>query len=72
MERWNEKKNKNMNKEKKENPPSTLRFTISPGLSGLVDHCILIRCAYRVAELKDGYDGALICDDGVFIGLEGA
>lgn len=33
---------------------------------------ILARCAYRVAELKDGYDGELIREEGPFIALEGA
>lgn len=32
---------------------------------------ILIRCAYRVAELKDGYDGELFKDEATFIVLEG-
>ncbi|PGH03607.1 hypothetical protein AJ79_07336 [Helicocarpus griseus UAMH5409] len=33
--------------------------------------CIFIRCAYRVAELSNGWDGELIHDEGTFIGLEG-
>ncbi|TFA97688.1 Sphingoid long-chain base transporter RSB1 [Trichoderma ghanense] len=32
---------------------------------------ILARCAYRVAELKDGYDGSLIKEEATFIVLEG-
>jgi len=32
---------------------------------------IFIRCAYRIAELKDGYSGRLIRDQGTFIALEG-
>jgi hypothetical protein len=32
---------------------------------------ILVRCAYRVAELKDGYRGDLIGDEALFIALEG-
>ncbi|MDI1490770.1 MAG: hypothetical protein OHK93_001974 [Ramalina farinacea] len=32
---------------------------------------ILIRCAYRIDELSDGYNGGLIHDEGLFIGLEG-
>ncbi|RYC55429.1 hypothetical protein CHU98_g10778 [Xylaria longipes] len=32
---------------------------------------ILVRCAYRVAELSSGYDGALFHDEPLFIGLEG-
>ena len=33
--------------------------------------CILIRCAYRIDELSDGYTGPLIHKQGLFIGLEG-
>jgi hypothetical protein len=32
---------------------------------------ILTRCAYRVAELKDGYNGSLIREEAPFIALEG-
>ena len=32
---------------------------------------ILIRCAYRIDELSDGYHGPLIHNQGLFIGLEG-
>ncbi|KAI0455384.1 parasitic phase-specific protein PSP-1 [Xylaria acuta] len=32
---------------------------------------ILARCAYRVAELSEGYDGTLFHDEPLFIGLEG-
>lgn len=32
---------------------------------------ILIRCAYRLVELRDGYRGDLIGDEPLFIGLEG-
>ncbi|KAH0490599.1 hypothetical protein TgHK011_002061 [Trichoderma gracile] len=41
--------------------------------SGLTTATVLIlaRCAYRVAELKDGYDGSLIKDQATFIVLEG-
>ncbi|KAG6068254.1 hypothetical protein E4U32_001329 [Claviceps aff. humidiphila group G2b] len=40
---------------------------------GLVTSTLLIlaRCAYRVAELKDGYGGHLIREEAPFIGLEG-
>ena len=31
---------------------------------------ILTRCAYRIAELRDGYSGSLFKDEGVFIALE--
>ncbi|KAL7819348.1 RTA1 like domain-containing protein [Trichoderma aethiopicum] len=42
--------------------------------SGLTTATVLIlaRCAYRVAELKDGYDGSLIKEEATFIVLEGA
>lgn len=41
--------------------------------AGLVAACIFIltRCAYRVAELKDGYTGHLFRDQTTFIVLEG-
>ena len=32
---------------------------------------ILIRCSYRIDELSDGYEGPLIHNQGLFIGLEG-
>ena len=32
---------------------------------------ILARCAYRLAELNEGYKGHLVKDEGLFIGLEG-
>lgn len=32
---------------------------------------ILIRCIYRIDELSDGYNGPLIHDEGLFVGLEG-
>ncbi|OTB15100.1 hypothetical protein K445DRAFT_301731 [Daldinia sp. EC12] len=32
---------------------------------------ILIRCVYRLVELRDGYRGGLIHDESLFIGLEG-
>ena len=32
---------------------------------------ILIRCAYRIDELSDGYNGPLIHNEPLFIGLEG-
>ncbi|KAK0621833.1 RTA1 like protein-domain-containing protein [Bombardia bombarda] len=31
---------------------------------------ILIRCGYRLAELREGYDGELVREEGLFIGLE--
>jgi len=38
---------------------------------GLAILLILIRCAYRIDELSDGYNGPLIHNEGLFIGLEG-
>lgn len=32
---------------------------------------ILARCAFRCYELKDGYGGDAVADEGLFIGLEG-
>lgn len=32
---------------------------------------ILARCIFRADELKDGYDGATVKQQGLFIGLEG-
>jgi high-affinity Fe2+/Pb2+ permease len=31
----------------------------------------LARCIFRADELKDGYDGSTVKDEGLFIGLEG-
>ena len=32
---------------------------------------ILARCAFRVDELSEGYDGPLVANERLFIGLEG-
>lgn len=32
---------------------------------------IFVRCAFRIYELSEGYDGAAFHDEGLFIGLEG-
>lgn len=32
---------------------------------------ILARCAFRCYELEEGYDGAAVADEALFIGLEG-
>ena len=32
---------------------------------------ILVRCAYRIDELSEGYSGPLISNEGLFVGLEG-
>jgi hypothetical protein len=31
----------------------------------------LARCAYRLAELHEGYEGEMVKDEGLFIALEG-
>jgi phosphatidylglycerophosphate synthase len=41
------------------------------GFLALAILLILARCAYRLAELHDGYRGGLIRDEALFIGLEG-
>ncbi len=41
------------------------------GFIGLALGLTLIRCAYRLAELHEGYSGGLVKDEGLFIGLEG-
>lgn len=33
---------------------------------------IVIRCVYRVVELRQGYRGSLVRDEKLFIALEGA
>ncbi|KAK8086512.1 hypothetical protein PG994_001486 [Apiospora phragmitis] len=41
------------------------------GFMALAVLLILTRCAYRLVELRNGYMGALIREEGLFIGLEG-
>lgn len=41
------------------------------GALALATLCIFIRSVYRVAELSEGWEGALIKNQGLFIGLEG-
>lgn len=41
------------------------------GCLGLAFLLILVRCAYRLAELHDGYRGALVRDETLFIVFEG-
>lgn len=48
-----------------------LRLKLFFGFVGLAIALTLARCAYRVDELSEGYDGPLISDEGLFIGLEG-
>ena len=47
------------------------RFKVYLGFLSLAIVLILIRCVYRIDELSDGYDGPLIHNEGLFIGLEG-
>lgn len=47
------------------------KFKSFLGFLSLSILCILIRCIYRIDELSDGYNGPLIHDQGLFIGLEG-
>ena len=46
------------------------RMKIFLGFLFLAIMLILIRCAYRIAELRDGYDGELIHDEVGFMILE--
>ena len=47
------------------------RFKIFIAFLSLSILLILIRCVYRIDELSDGYNGPLIHDEGLFVGLEG-
>lgn len=47
------------------------RLRLFLGFLGGAIILILARCAYRVAELSDGYFGDLFHDEPLFIGLEG-
>lgn len=49
----------------------TPRMMVFFGFTGAAVLLILTRCAYRVAELHQGYSGSIIQDQGLFIGLEG-
>lgn len=51
--------------------PLPTSFKIFVAFLSLSITCILIRCAYRIDELSDGYDGPLIRNEPLFIGLEG-
>ena len=49
------------------------RFKIFASFLTISIILILMRCSYRIAELKDGYNnkpGSLISNQGLFIGLE--
>lgn len=46
------------------------KFKLFAGFLGLATILIFIRCAYRIYELHNGYEGEAIGDEGLFIGLE--
>ncbi|KAI6087173.1 RTA1-domain-containing protein [Hypoxylon rubiginosum] len=50
---------------------ASIRLRLFVTFLGLAILLILARCAYRVAELSEGYQGDLIHDEPLFIGLEG-
>lgn len=47
------------------------RFKMFCGFLAMAVLLIFIRCVYRIDELSDGYNGPLIHNEGLFIGLEG-
>ena len=51
-------------------PVSRRMYGFVAGLYGAT-LLILARCAFRCYELKDGYGGDAVADEGLFIGLEG-
>lgn len=51
--------------------PFTRRLAVFFGSMATATVLILVRCAYRLAELHEGYGGGLVRDEGLFIGLEG-
>ena len=51
--------------------PLPASFKVFVAFLSLAVVLILIRCAYRIDELSDGYSGPLIHNEGLFIGLEG-
>lgn len=51
--------------------PLPISFKVFVTFLSLAVVLILIRCAYRIDELSDGYNGPLIHNEGLFIGLEG-
>jgi hypothetical protein len=51
--------------------PASLRLRLFLGFLCSAVLLILARCAYRVAELHEGYRGEIISDEGLFIALEG-
>jgi hypothetical protein len=46
------------------------RFKIFLSFLSLATILIFIRCAYRIYELSDGYQGKALHDEGLFIALE--
>lgn len=52
-------------------PKFTRRLWVFFGFMGTATLLILVRCAYRLAELHEGYGGHLVRDEALFIGLEG-
>ena len=53
------------------NIPVTPQFKRFLGFLSAAIILILLRCAYRIDELSEGYSGPLISNEGLFIGLEG-
>jgi len=51
--------------------PLSTRFFVFVAFLSAAIVLILIRCAYRIDELSQGYSGPLISDEGLFIALEG-
>jgi hypothetical protein len=51
--------------------PDGTRLMLFFGFMVLAVVLILARCAYRLAELNEGYDGELVGDEALFIALEG-
>ncbi|KAK7725843.1 hypothetical protein SLS63_007835 [Diaporthe eres] len=52
-------------------PKFTRRLAVFFGFTATATLLILVRCAYRLAELHEGYGGDLVRDEALFIGLEG-
>jgi hypothetical protein len=50
---------------------NSLRFKLFLGALSLAAFLILWRSAFRVAELSEGWSGAIMGDQGMFIGFEG-
>ncbi|KAL1876306.1 hypothetical protein Daus18300_002935 [Diaporthe australafricana] len=51
--------------------PFTRRLAVFFGFMATATVLILVRCAYRLAELHEGYGGHLVRDEALFIDLEG-